>query len=145
MKQWTRASGPGELQKATSASAKQSNFPKGLSYANVPPTFISTLDKYPFMVLLASWPSGPCEKKLCLLHLYQSGLVKKIGACQELGTEKAPRGTAEKVTHEAAPPPGLGPRATVGSQEVSGSSKELQPRAQRRGHGHAAQCGRRGV
>lgn len=36
--------------------------------------------------------------------------------------EKAPRGTVGKVTHEAAR--GLGSRATVGSQEVSESTKE---------------------
>lgn len=47
-------------------------------------------------------------------------------------TEKAPRGTTEKVTREAAPPPGLGPRAAAaGPQEVSGSSKELQCRAEK--------------
>jgi hypothetical protein len=66
-------------------------------------------------------------------------------------TEKAPRRSAEKVTHEVAMLPGLGPKATVGVGRESGvpgsewRHKELQHRAQRRGHCQASQCGLRGV
>lgn len=42
-------------------------------------------------------------------------------------SEKTPRGTAETAMPEAAPPQGLGPRATVGSQEVSGRSRSCSP------------------